>query len=380
MDEQLTYKLFAAYYDARKHKRNTLNQLRFELDYERNLLQLAEELAAGTYKMGRAVCFVIDEPVKREIIAADFRDRVIHHLLFNCFNPVFEQQFIADSYSCRKDKGTLYGVRRMEKFMKQCSAGYTCDCYVLKLDVSGYFMHINRALLWDKLMKMIAPFAETHHALPLLKQVVFNNPLENCIFRSPKSAWDGLPVDKSMFRAAAGCGLPIGNLTSQLFSNVYLHDFDLFVKNELKMEYYGQYVDDFVLMHESREALLAAKTKIAAYLNENCRLTLHPRKIYLQHYSKGFAFLGAYVKPGRTYAGKRIKSNFKRAAAQCEKELSAGGNPSKVRSTLNSYLGLMKHFDTYNLKKKTLWESGNLHCLYEHGYFTNHFWKYKLNK
>ena len=111
-EKQLLEDLFWAYYDARKNKRNTMNQLKFEMNYERNLLELRENLVNRTYKIRSSICFIVFKPVQREVFAADFRDRVIHHLIFNYINPVFEDIFIEDSYSCRKGKGTMYGVQR----------------------------------------------------------------------------------------------------------------------------------------------------------------------------------------------------------------------------------------------------------------------------
>jgi len=236
--------LFIAYYGARKHKRSSINQLRFELDYESNLIKLRDDLLSGKYEISKSICFIIFDPIQREIMAADFRDRVVHHLVFNYINPILEKQFITDSYSCRKGKGTHYGVNRMKHFLKECSKNYTSDCYILKLDIKGYFMSINKNILWEKLNLMLSkelPNANLPVSPELLmkwlKQIVFHNSTDDCIFKSKKSAWNNLPPDKSLFNSKQDCGLPIGNLTSQLFSNVYLHNLDVFVKNELNFQY-----------------------------------------------------------------------------------------------------------------------------------------------
>jgi hypothetical protein len=147
--------------------------------------------------------------------------------------------------------------------------------------------------------------------------------------------WDGLPRDKSLFFAAPDCGLPIGNLTSQLFSNVYLHDFDCFVKQELGVQYDGRYVDDFVLMHPDKPFLLEAKEKIRHYLSDKCGLTLHPKKIYFQHYAKGFVFLGAYLKPNRIYIGNRTKRNFFRAVQKTDRQLKIESGELKIENYLS---------------------------------------------
>ena len=384
--------LFHAYFSARKGKRNTWNQLRFEINYERELFALADEIIGRHYQLRPSIAFIIDDPVKREIFAADFRDRVIHHLLFNYINPVLDAQFIEDSYSCRVGKGTLYGIKRAEGFVKECSENYTKDCWVLKLDIKGYFMAMNKHLLWEKLMIMLTPqppkggapnggfSAGSAGDSPLqgvggevwylLHKVIWNDPRTNCIIKGKRSDWDGLPPSKSLFHSAKDCGLPIGNLTSQLFSNVYLHDFDCYVKNELGVKYYGRYVDDFILIHREKSILLDALKKVTRYLTEHSALVLHPNKIYLQHCSKGFAFLGGYIKPHRTYIAKRTKKKFLQAVDASNKMLRKK-NPTrneleKVRATLNSYLGILKHSKTYNIRKKAL--LGKPNEFFKYGY------------
>ena len=388
--KQLKYDLFQAYYDARRNKRNTINQLRFEIAYERNLLLLYEEILSRRYELQPSIAFIVNKPVKREIFAADFRDRVVHHLIFNYINPMLEMQFIDDTYSCRKGKGTHYGVKRVAEFMKNFTSSSSLkvkrnECFVLKLDIQGYFMSINKHILWEKLSNMLKPYEGDLGCLELkevvwylLEKVIWNDPRRNCIVKSPSSEWDDLPPSKSLFHAAPDCGLPIGNLTSQLFSNVYLHEFDCFVKNELGAAFYGRYVDDFVLIHRDKAFLLSAKEKIKNYLQENCRLTLHPKKIYLQHYTKGVAFLGAYIKPDRIYIGKRTKGNFLRAVRAFDGAGALHTTPLQIRATLNSYLGIMSHYQSYNIRRKALWGNENTKTIYRYGCFTNGFRKYEL--
>jgi len=131
--------LFQAYFDCRKNKRNTMNALRFETDYEGNLIALREELNSGIWHPGRSIAFVINKPVKREIFAADFRDRVVHHWLINQLNPLFEKAFIFDSYASRKERGAHMGIARAAQFIRKCSLNYQRDCYVLKLDIMSFF-------------------------------------------------------------------------------------------------------------------------------------------------------------------------------------------------------------------------------------------------
>ena len=151
--DQLLIDLFLAYFSARKNKRNTLSALEFELNYEKEIFKLYQELKSGNYEISKSSAFIIFDPVQREIIASSFCDRVIHHLIFNYINSIFEPTFIYDSYSCRKNKGTHFGIKRVSKFIKSCSNNYQNNCYVLKLDLSGYFMNINHNILYKKIEK-----------------------------------------------------------------------------------------------------------------------------------------------------------------------------------------------------------------------------------
>jgi len=147
--------LFEAYYECRKNKRSTANALAFELAYESNLLALFEEIRSGTYRVGKSIAFIVNRPVKREIFAGDFRDRIVHHLIIRKLNPIFEKIFIHDSYSCREGKGTLFGVRRIDGFIRSATENYVRDAYILKLDIQGFFMNIDRGILLDRLSRII---------------------------------------------------------------------------------------------------------------------------------------------------------------------------------------------------------------------------------
>jgi hypothetical protein len=252
-------------------------------------------------------------------------------------------------------------------------------------------MHIDKHILWQKLQAMLAPgktynpdtggklITEPHQVLEsqvalldfLLHKTIFHDPTLNCTIRGKKSDWEHLPVNKSLLKSrahqtslASRIGLPIGNLTSQLFSNVYLHALDMFVKNSLKIKFYGRYVDDFIMIHEDKDFLLYAKREIETFLHEDLRLTLHPKKVYLQHVSKGVKFLGAYIKPHRSYAGRRVVSNFKKLIAHSDALLVPAINETDkkkqekiltaFRAKINSYLGFMQNFNTYNLRYRLL--------------------------
>ncbi len=360
--QKLLEDLLQAYYDARRNKRNTINQLKFEMTMEERLVKLHSEIANRTYKIGRSVAFIIEEPVKREVFAASFADRVIHHLFYNYTNELFERSFIDDCYSCRKGKGTSYGIGRLDHHIRSCSQNYTRDAYVLKLDLSGYFMNIDRRILHEKVVDTLNRYATRKNSRGvrfcdaldydllrfLTKEIVFHDPLDDCFIRGDMSEWNGLPPDKSLFTSPRDCGLPIGNLTSQLFSNVYLNDFDHWVKRELKVQHYGRYVDDFFLIHPSKEFLVDAIDRIRDYLWDDLGIRLHPRKIYLQHIRRGVPFLGVIVKPHRIYVSRRTSSNFKRALDKGEHHYRK--HPDELRSVLNSYLGLTYHYKTFRLR------------------------------
>ena len=346
--ERLRHELLHAYFQARRHKRGTINQLRFEIDLENNLRQLECDLINRTYELMPAVCFINTEPVKREVIAADFRDRVVHHLLFNWINPIFERQLIYDCYSCRKGKGTLFGIERAYHYMQSESDNFRRECYVMRLDISGFFMNIDRDVLYEAVMKGLehgcwAGVPDKELCVYLLQKFIYNDPLKGAFFRSPAEMWSDLPRNKSLRYTKENCGLPIGNLTSQLFGNVYLNRLDHFVKQNLRMHCYGRYVDDMYLIHRDSDALKSAAFAIELFLVNRYGLSLNNKKFYLQPLKNGFAFLGAFLKPGRIYPGRRIAKNAVRAFMHPRKDW------WKNRERVVSYCGLLGHYNTFNL-------------------------------
>lgn len=356
--------IFIAYFECRKNKRNTANALAFELNYESNLIQLCNEINNGTYQIDRSIAFIVNKPVKREIFAADFRDRIVHHLIIGKLNHLFEKEFIYDSYSCRVGKGTQFGIQRLDRFIRRCSKNYTQDCYVLKLDLQSFFMSIDKTILWQKIEKFIN---KKYHnfdkglVLKLCKQIIDNDPTKNCIIKGKRSDWDDLPKTKSLFYSKTNCGLPIGNLTSQVFANFYMNSFDHFVKYDLGIKYYGRYVDDFVIVHHDKEYLKSLLSQFSNFLYTNLKLNLHPKKIYLQHYSKGVKFIGAVVQPNRIYIANRTKGNFYEAIEKYNK-IARDHKPTReeqelFQSSMNSYLGIMKHYKTYKLRKQIIFKN-----------------------
>lgn len=362
--EKFLLDLFQAYYDTRKNKRSTINALAFEIDYETKLFELYEEIKNGKYKISPSICFISFKPVQREIFAADFRDRIIHHLIYNYISPLFERLFINDSYSCRVGKGTSYGIKRLDHFIRSCSRNYTRDCYILKLDIKGYFMSIDRSILYQKIEPVLRRFQNTTDfdvdlISRLIHRVIFNDSTKHCRLKGKKEDWKELPRSKSLFYAGKNKGMPIGNLTSQLFGNVYLNDFDHFIKHKLGCKYYGRYVDDLVITHQNKEYLKSIIPLLREYLRDELFLEIHSKKIYLQHFSKGVRFLGVVIKPYRIYIGNQTKGNFYKKIQYWNNILKEEyklivESLKQFLASMNSYLGMMKHYNTYKLRKKML--------------------------
>lgn len=350
--------LFQAYFDCRSNKRRTANAMAFEVDYESKLIQLLEDINTGNYYPGKSIAFIVNRPVKREIFAADFKDRIVHHLIINKLNLLFEKDFIRDSFACRVGKGTHHGIKRVDTFIKKCSKNYTEDCFVLKLDIQAFFMNINRKLLFDKLHSYILDkyhLPDQKIVIDLSRKIIFYSPADNCIIKGLKSDWEGLPKSKSLFYTPKDCGLPIGNLTSQVFANFYLNSFDHFIKHDLKVRYYGRYVDDFVIVHNDKDYLKSIISEIKMFLSDKLFLSLHPDKIYLQHYSKGVKYLGAVIMPNRIYIANRTKGNFYNSIIR-HNQVAESHKPDRaelhqIQCSVNSYLGIMVHYKSYNIRK-----------------------------
>ena len=362
--EQILHQLHLSYLQARKNKRNTHNQLKFEVDQETNLYQLASAIYNRTYTPQPCIAFIIHKPVMREIFAADFSDRIIHHLIYRCIYPIIDRKLIHDTYSCRVGKGTLFGINRTKKFIRSCSQNYSKDAYVLKADIEAYFMNMQHGIIYEKVVRLL-PNDKTGFLgisrdtlLYLLRQTIFNAVTKNCRIKGNKSDWNGLPSSKSLFHYPDDTGLPIGNLTSQVFGNVYLNDFDHFVKKKLNIKYYGRYVDDMLFVHEERDFL----TEIIPYLEEQASLAglrLHPNKIVLKPVEEGIYFLGQIINPYRTYISSRTKNNFYQAIQKINTMMAdepqfTWKQLCDIRATINSYLGIMRHANSFNLRKAML--------------------------
>ena len=391
MDHQLLEALFRAYFKVRRISGGSHSQLDFEMDMERNLIELRDEIAAGTYEPSPSICFMLKtRTIRREIFAPAFRDRVVHHMICDQLAPLYERCFIADSYACRKGKGTRYAVERLEHHIRSCSENYTRPCYVLKLDIQGYFFAIDRSMLFEMIRTTLDAKWDDYRAaavrpdrlfekpllLALIERILSSNPASNYVMHGNREEWKKIPPDKSLFHSLPGHGLPVGSLTSQLFSNIYMDSFDQYVKRTLKIKHYGRYVDDFFIVHEDQYFLQELIPHIRSYLKEHLHLTLHPRKIYLQEVRKGVGFVGAWIKPFRTYPGRRIIKSCNRMLYEAQQQ---EGNVSgyKLAASLNSYLGSMKQYDSYrcrrNIIERNLW-------IYRRGWMRTDYAKFTPDK
>lgn len=357
MDEYISLEeVFEAYYECRKNKRGTANALNFESDYERGLVELCNDINDKRYEIGRSIAFIVTRPVKREVFAADFRDRIVHHLVARRLEPLFESVFIDDNYNCRKEKGVLFGVKRLKEQIALCSDNFSKETYVMKCDMQGFFMSIHKPTLWHMLEIFIwenYTGADIDILLYLVKKIVLHSPEKFCVRRSPSFMWDDLPKNKSLFTSNSEYGLPIGNLTSQMFANFYLHEFDIWMKE--KHVYYGRYVDDFYVISNNKKELLNSIKHIKDKLMKELKITLHPKKLYLQNINKGCKFIGGVIKKDRMYAGSRTVGHmidmirrFNKIADNGE----ASKNAEAFVSSINSYFGFLSHYKSYAIRRK----------------------------
>jgi len=346
--------LYKAYIDCRKHKRQTYHAVKFEINFESELLKLEEELKNHTYEPGRSICFVVEEPTLREIFAATFRDRVVHHLLYNYLEPIFESKFIDQSYACRKNKGIHNSLNDLKKYLRKITKNNNQKAYFLHLDIKGFFMSLGK----DVLFKLISNQIKNPELLWLTRIIIFSDPTKNFTSKGDKSLFIKIPPYKSLFGVPENQGLPIGNLTSQFFANVYLNQIDQFAKHNLKAKYYLRYVDDFLLLSDNKNQLKDWQNKITNFLKESIYLDINTKKTILEDTTKGIDWLGYIVKLDHILIRKRIVKNFKRKLFEYNQILSKK-DPSleliyKILATTNSYFGYFSHADTFNLKKHLL--------------------------
>jgi len=325
--------LLCAYYDCRRRKRTTINALRFEANLERNIMDLYRELVDGSYRPGTSICFVVTRPKPREVWAADFRDRVVHHLLYNRIADRFHRSFIADSCACIPGRGTLYGATRLEHKVRSITMNWSRSAYYLKLDMANFFVSIDKNILHGLLaQKITEPWV-----MWLAETILFHDPRGDVRIKGTPELLDLIPPHKTLFNQLPHLGLPIGNLSSQFFANVYMNPLDQYVKHHLRAPHYVRYVDDMVLLHESPEWLNQAAAEIGRFASERLGLKLNPRKTIIQPVERGVDFVGMIIKPWRRVLRRKTMDNAMTAAS--------GKNGEDLIKTSNSYLGLLRQSD-----------------------------------
>jgi retron-type reverse transcriptase len=322
--------VLGAYHAFRRGKRNTPSVRIFDADWQANLVDLHEDLLAGTYRPGRSICFAITRPKPREVWAALPRDRVVHHLLYRRIGAAIERTFIADSSACIPGRGTLYAARRLEAKVRSITQSWTRQAYYLKCDLANFFVSIDKRTLRELLARRI----REPWWLDLAERILFHDPRTDVEFQGRPEDLARVPHHKSLLNQPAHLGLPIGNLSSQFFANIYLDELDQFVKHRLRARHYSRYVDDFCLLHESPQQLDAWLKELAAFLPDRLGVRLNEAKTILQPVARGIDFVGHVLKPYRTTIRRRT---FNDALHRLER------TPiEEVHASANSYLGLMR--------------------------------------
>ena len=329
--------LYLAYRQARKGKRDRAAVAGYEFELERNLLSLQDELQGHTYEPGEYTNFYIHEPKRRLVSAAPFRDRVVHHALCQVIEPIWEARFIATSYACRVGKGTHQAI-------EQCHAWVRRYRYTFQGDIVKYFPSVDHQMLRDLLAHHIADRA----ALWLIDQLLASG--------SGIQAEEHPPIyfpGDDLFAALRPRGLPIGNLTSQFWANVYLHELDMFVKHKLRCPAYLRYMDDFVLFADDKDTLHAWRDAIDTFLAVRLRLELHPKKSLVFPVQIGLEFCGFRIYPThrrlRKAAVRRFVGRFRR-----QREAYRRGELSldEITGSVRCWIAHAAHGDTWRLRRR----------------------------
>jgi RNA-directed DNA polymerase len=254
--------IYSAFMKAQKGKSKKQDVISFRENIIGNITTLQRELTEGTYKPRPLSTFVIRDPKTRVIRKSAFRDRIVHHAICNIIEPIFERTFIYDSFANRKGKGSSNALKRFDIFKRKTTKNNKTGCFVLKADIRHYFDEVDH----DILLHIISRKIKDEQLINLIS-VVLKNHSDNV-------------------------GMPLGNMTSQFFANLYLNELDQFVKHNLKARFYIRYVDDFVILHRDKEVLENYKGNISLFLAERLKLHLHETKTKILPLHKGVSFLG----------------------------------------------------------------------------------------
>ena len=353
--------LYQAWQACRRGKRGTRKAQRYEINLLDRLVDTREALQTHAWHPSRTTRFVTLHPKPREILAADFGDRVVHHLLVPWFERLFERVFIHDSYANRKGKGTHAAVQRLQAFARSQPAGH-----YLQLDIGNFFNSIDRRTLYGLLQARVqrdvrdTP-ADARHMLWLARVLLTGNPAHGALYKGRPQDLARVPAHKQLGNAPEGKGLPIGNLTSQFFANVYLNELDQFIKHTLKCRHYLRYVDDFVLLHQNPEQLRQWRSAIEGFLRQRLGLVLRDAG-RLAPVGNGIDFLGYIVRPHYLLVRQRVLTHLAEKLADHERCVRrADGSlrcpPAQadaLQAMLASYFGHMAHARSRNAQAQVL--------------------------
>lgn len=356
----LVSELSLAYRICLSNKANTPPALKFRLNEAENLSSLIRDVYYFEYVPRPSIAFIVTIPCPREVVAADFRDRIVHHYIVMKLEPLFEglQVFHPDVYSCRVGKGNLAAIERLRDRIWRESAGYTRECYAASFDIQSFFMSIDKRRLYDELVALVQENYfdwDKDYLLYLIRVTTYNSPTEHAIRHSPLSMWELLPKHKSLYNLEWFLGLAIGNLPSQIDANFYNAPFVRWLVAVGLAPV--NYVDDFYLVDRDKEKILGAMPHIRNYLLTERGLTLHPHKFELQPVERGIKCLGGIVKDGEIFVNKRTVSRcYQKIHWYNEVVGTTHRNRAKWAehyvAILNSYLGIMSHYSSAATRRK----------------------------
>lgn len=332
--------LYRAYLNARLYKRYRYEVLNFSANLEDNLVKLQKSMIDGTYTLGKYREFYIYEPKKRLIMAQPFKDRVVQWAIYQVLNPEFVRGYITDSYACIEGRGTHSAVKRLHYWLRQ--VGKRPDkYYYLKLDISKYFYRIDHDVLLSILRRKI----RDEDMINLLEKIV-NSGDTNFGLPSGKSPGDVKRSDR-----LADKGMPVGNLSSQMFANVYLNELDQYCKRTLRIHFYVRYADDIIILHKDKAQLQEWKRLIDDFLKEKLQLDLN-EKTCIRPITLGIDFCGYKLWNTHIKLRKTTALKMKRKLKKLQKDYAAGEiTMEEAKQTISSYMGILKHCDSYSLKK-----------------------------
>lgn len=331
--------LYQAYLQARKNKRYRDEVLEFSYNVEEELMTLSEELTNHSYKVGAYREFYVLEPKKRLIMALPFRDRIVQWGIYQLLNPEFDRGYILDSYGCRVGKGTLRSVQRLHYWLRQVAKENT-KYYYLKLDISKYYYRVDHEILIHILSKKI----KDKEMLELLKTIIN---YEGTLFGLKLNGDVNNPEDR-----VEGKGIPIGNLTSQMFANLYLNELDQYCKRTLGIKYYVRYMDDIIILSDDKAQLHEYKRLIETLLNEKLKLNLN-KKTAIRPIALGIEFVGYRLWPTHVKIRKSTSKKMRKRLKYVKKQYERNELPfEKVNATVQSYMGILKHCNSFRLQNK----------------------------